>query len=113
MAAYVAANRPADKLVLVTPYDSIANVAQDKYPIVPVWLLINDAFDTAALAPRLKMPTLVIVAENDQVIPRARTMALVSALPENTLKTVLVPGADHNTVADSKAYQEAVGEELR
>lgn len=113
MAAYVAANRPADKLVLVTPYDSIANVAQDKYPIVPVWLLINDAFDTAALAPRLKMPTLVLIAENDQAIPRERTMSLVSALPAPSLKTVLVPEADHNTVVESKAYQDAVGEFLK
>lgn len=113
MAAYVAANRSADKLVLVTPYDSIANVAQDKYPIVPVWLLIHDAFDTAALAPRLKMPTLVLVAGNDQVIPRSRTMTLVSALTSGALKTVLVPGTDHNTVVESKAYQDAVGEFLK
>lgn len=113
MAAYVAANRPADKLVLVTPYDSIAGVAQDKYPIVPVKWLIHDSFDTAELAPRLKMPMLILIAENDQVIPRARTMSLVSAFPAGALKTVLVPGADHNTVVESKVYQEAVGEFLK
>ena len=58
------------------------------------------------------MPTLVVIAENDQVIPRARTDALVSKLGAN-VKTVLVPGADHNTVAESKVYTEAVGEFLK
>jgi hypothetical protein len=35
-----AATRPVDKLMLVTPYDSIANVAADRYPWAPIrWLL--------------------------------------------------------------------------
>lgn len=79
---------------------------------MPVKYLIHDAFDTAALAEKLKMPVLVAIAENDQVIPRSRTEALLPRLGAN-VKTVLVPGADHNTVVESKVYSEAVGEFLK
>lgn len=77
VAIYVADNRKTDRLVLVTPYDSIANVALSKYPFVPVPWLIFDAFDSTKIVPNLKIPTLVLVAERDDVVPGKSTEALL------------------------------------
>ena len=48
VATYVAAYREVSKLALITPFDSIVNVAQGKYPVYPVHLLLHDTFDSKA-----------------------------------------------------------------
>ena len=41
VAVYLASARKVDKLVLVTPYDSIENVAKKSFPIFPISLLFE------------------------------------------------------------------------
>ena len=50
VAVYLAANRPLDKLILLTPYDSIADRRAKLYPMFPVRYLIKDRFDSARVA---------------------------------------------------------------
>ena len=44
------------------------------------------------------MPTLVIVAEHDEVIPRRRTDALIETLDMDNLEVVVLGGAGHNNL---------------
>lgn len=113
VALYVARERPADKLVLVTPYDSIAHVAQSRYPVVPVPWLIHDSFDSASIAPDVKTDTLVLVAENDQIVPRSRTDALLASFSKTAPKVAVIPDSDHNTIVERKAYAEKLKAFLR
>ena len=39
---YLASNRPIEKMILITPYDSIKNIAQKRFPIYPIFLLLKD-----------------------------------------------------------------------
>jgi pimeloyl-ACP methyl ester carboxylesterase len=50
VAVYLAARRPLEKLILLTPYDSVAAVAQKIYPMFPVRYLIKDRFDSSTTA---------------------------------------------------------------
>jgi len=50
VATFVASKRGVDKLVLVTPFDSIQNIAQSSYPIYPMSLMLKDKHDSAARA---------------------------------------------------------------
>jgi pimeloyl-ACP methyl ester carboxylesterase len=108
LAVSLAAQRTVSRLVLVTPYDSIEAVAAQHYPLFPVRWLIHDRFDAAALAPRVRAPTTVIVAERDEVIPRARTDALVSRFAPGVASVVVVPGAGHNTLDGRPDYNAAL-----
>jgi pimeloyl-ACP methyl ester carboxylesterase len=96
VAAYLARERPVSHLVLVTPFDSIENVAGALYPFLPVRLLLRDKFDSASRIAGVRAPTLVVVAENDEVIPRARTDALVAKFPAAQVRVEVVRGATHN-----------------
>ena len=96
IAVRIAALRPVQKLVLVTPYDSIENVAAALFPFAPVSLLLQDKYQSVLLAPRVRAPTLVIVAERDEVIPRARTDALVQAFGHGVAEVRVLLGATHN-----------------
>ncbi len=98
IAVRIAALRPVQKLVLLTPYDSIEKVAAELFPFAPMSLLLQDKYQSAALASHVRAPTLVIVAERDEVIPRARTDALVHAFSHGVAEVRVLLSATHNVV---------------
>jgi len=112
VASHVAAHRPVDRLVLVTPFDSLAAVAQGHYRWLPVGWLMEDRYDSAALLATYRGPVLVLRAGRDAVVPAARTDALVGALPTPP-KVVEFPQADHNDIHLQPGYRRALSDFLR
>ena len=108
VATALASRRPVAGLVLVTPYDSIANVASDRYPWLPVRLLIKDSYDSAARIGQVKAPVLVLIAGDDSSISRPRTDALVAAIAPKLAHIVVISKATHNDIQDSPAYWPAL-----
>lgn len=96
VAAYLATKRKVQRLVLVTPYDSIVNVARKRFPVFPVSLILTDKFDSASRVPDISAPTLAIVAERDEVIPRRNSDALIVRFPKSHITAEVIPGATHN-----------------
>jgi uncharacterized protein len=112
VASHVASRRAVAKLVLVTPFDSLANVAQTHYPWLPVRWLMRDRYASAELLHGHAGSILVVRAGRDQVIPASNTDHLLQALPETT--TVLdLELADHDSVASYPAYGDAVSAFMR
>lgn len=95
VAVRLASEREIRRLVLVTPYDSLTAVARSHFGWLPVGLLMLDRFDAVGRAPRVSSETLVVVAEADEVIPRARSDALVAAFRPPP-RLVVLAGARHN-----------------
>ncbi|MBE0584290.1 MAG: alpha/beta hydrolase [Desulfofustis sp.] len=108
VAVCLAAQRPVDRLVLVTPFDSMAHLASTYYPWVPVKLLLRDRFDSLTRAPSLNMPTLVFIAGQDEVIPASVSDSLVAALNPETAGVEVIDGAGHNTIDLSPQYEKAL-----
>ena len=107
VAVHVAAHRPVGGLILVTPYDSLVNVAKAHYPVFPVGWLLKHRFDSASLAPRIHAPALFLTAVNDQVVPPRFPKALERQWGGPTT-AVAVAGADHNSIDTAPAYWAAV-----
>lgn len=110
VAVYLASVRPVDRLVLVTPYDSIENVAKTHYPVFPISLLLQDKFDSASRAHNISSRTLIILADNDQVIPRSNSESLIKRFPDENIVVKVIQGTDHNTIALSSEYLRLLGE---
>lgn len=108
VAVYLAARRTLDKLILLTPYDSVAAVAQKIYPMFPVRYLIKDRFDSAALAPEIEAPVLITSAEHDREIKLSHTLALKQRFTRAPLEYMMISGAAHNNIVDFPDYREAV-----
>ncbi|MFZ9038469.1 MAG: alpha/beta hydrolase [Gammaproteobacteria bacterium] len=108
VAVYLAARRPLEKLILLTPYDSVAAVAQKIYPMFPVRYLIKDRFDSAALAPEIEVPVLITSAEHDREIKLSHTLALKQRFTRAPLDYLMISGAAHNNIVDFPDYREAV-----
>jgi fermentation-respiration switch protein FrsA (DUF1100 family) len=85
------------KLVLITPYSSMADVAQEKFWYLPARYLLCDSFDSAKHVAAFKGAISLLIAADDEVIGAAsgRQLAKVAARPQLTVFDLA--GAGHNT----------------
>jgi pimeloyl-ACP methyl ester carboxylesterase len=60
-------------------------------------VLMRDRFDSASLAPAIAAETLVVIAGEDEIIPRARSEALVAAFRDRP-RVVVLEGSGHNDI---------------
>lgn len=104
VAVYLASVRDIHQLILVTPFDCLAAVAQDRYPVFPVELILKHRFDSAARAPGITTPTLVLIAGNDEDIPRASTDRLIEAFPDETVRYAVIQDTDHESIIGTTQY---------
>ena len=107
VAVYVAAHRSVRGVILVTPFDSLLNVARHHYPVLPVKFLLKHPFDSAALAPNVKTPALVLIGHQDNIIPHQRSTRLAQ-LWGGPVDTVVIDGVGHNDIQLDNHYWNAI-----
>jgi uncharacterized protein len=111
-AVTLAETRPVSGVILATPFDSFAALGAERYPWLPLGLLLSGRYDAAALAPKIKAPALFVLAERDDVTPVENGAALARAWG-GPQRTVTLAGARHYGVERRDDYWSAVGEFLR
>jgi len=112
VAVHLAAHRSLRGAVLVSPYDSIAEVGKRHYPFLPVSLMLRHRFDSLALAPRIDVPLLCLVATEDRIIPAAHSRVLFEAW--RGAKTWReVPRSDHDSISGEPEYWRSISEFLK
>ena len=104
MAVQVAALRPVSRLVLVTPFDSLSELAARQFPYFPVRWLLRDRYESGHYAAQVKAPTLILAAEHDDIIPADSTKRLFSRFAGGVATMKVVEGAGHNSISDSPDY---------
>jgi len=104
IAVHVASLRPAVKLVLVTPYDSIVGVAAEQYPFMPVSILMQDRYESFLYAPKVRVPTHIIAAARDEIIPRASTEQLLARFAPGVAHMTVVADVGHNSISGDSQY---------
>ena len=104
VAVYVAAQREVNKLALITPYNSIADIAQGRYPMYPAALLLKDTYNSLCFVPKIKAKTFIVLAQNDKVIPRKYSQKLIDAFKKEQLKVDMIQNRGHNDISDDPRY---------
>ena len=107
VAVHVASKRAVDRIVLVSPYDSIAAVATAHFPAALVRAVLSDRYDCATLAPALRAPLLAIAAGRDDIIPIAHSRHLF-ALWGGAKRWIELPQAGHNDLQEYPEYWRAI-----
>ena len=110
-AVYLASQRPLKAVVLVTPFDSLVEVAKRHYPLLPVSLMLRHPYDSIGLAPKITVPLLCIAAARDEVIPAAHARRLFEAWG-GPKRWLLLEEAGHNTTDSHPLFWQNVGEFL-
>ena len=103
VAVQLAAERPVAGVILVAPFDSLAEMAKRLYPFLPVDWMLKHRFDSVALAPKMKVPLLCIVATDDEIIPAQHSKRLYEAWGAPK-QWVGLEGAGHNSTDNAANY---------
>lgn len=107
VAVYLAAHRPIAAVILTSPYDSIRSVAQSIYPYVPIALLLKHPFDSLSLAAKIQAPMLMLLAEQDTIIPQPHSKRLAAAWAGKYTE-IEIAGEDHNSINNNQTYQTSI-----
>ena len=104
VATALAADRPIERLILVTPCDSVANVAAEHLFWIPVRWLLKDQYDSLQRIGKVRAPVLAVIAERDEVVSRARSKALIRGIPSTLRHTFVIAHATHNDISAFPDY---------
>ena len=97
VAVQMATEQRVAALVLEAPYTSIADVAQSDFPLLPVWWLVRDRFDSVEKIARVGVPLFVIHGERDGTIPVKFGRALFAAAAEPK-EAMWLPDVGHDVI---------------
>ena len=109
IAIHVAAHREVERLALITPFDSLKNVAQSHYPLFPVKWLMKDPYDSIELADRIDQPVLALTAEHDRIIPSQHSEKLLQALTRARVESHVITGSGHNDLSFNPSFDRLLG----
>lgn len=92
------ASMPPSKLVLLTPFSSITEVAAQKYWMLPVRWLLKDTFESAQHLLDYAGPVSILIAGKDEVIgPQTGLQLLAQAKKRGPAEVMLIADVDHNS----------------
>jgi len=95
-AAVTDSTLPVDGLILLTPWDSLSNLAQTIYWFLPARWLVLDRYDSIHNLQSFQGRVAVALAEQDEVIPIRHGQRLYESIGTSKKRWVF-SGAKHNT----------------
>jgi fermentation-respiration switch protein FrsA (DUF1100 family) len=98
VAAEMARRGRGAALVLVAPFTSIPALVTSTMPLVPAEALLPDRFDTRSKAGAIRVPTLVVHGDADEIVPFAMGEELARSIEGATL--LRVTGGHHADLFD-------------
>lgn len=111
VAAQLSTKRKIDGLILVTPFDSLKKVAQSMYPWLPIGSLFAHEIDCAEPLRNGSLPTAIVAAEFDEIVPPERTAALRQEVSDLVYEATIT-GAGHNDIYARSDFHEAMRKAL-
>jgi pimeloyl-ACP methyl ester carboxylesterase len=112
VAVQLAARRTLRALVLITPFDSLVEVARAHYPWLPVRTLLKHRFESDRVAPSLEIPALLLIAGQDRIIPAERGLRLARIWGGDAIVWHFA-AANHNDIDRAEGYERALEDFLR
>jgi len=109
--ALQATDIPIPGVVLFTPWDSLPELAQTHYPILPARWLVRDRYDNVENLRGYTGRVAVVLAGRDEVVPVRHGQRLYDSIPANK-NLWLFENASHNAMpvsSDEAWWSEVVG----
>jgi len=107
-ASYHAFLGNVDKLLLISPFSSMTDVAQSKYFIYPVSLLFTEKYDNLKWLNNYQGKIMIIHGDKDKIIPPKFSKKLFNKLSTQEKEYVLIPSYGHNDIWSSDIMTEKV-----
>ena len=100
VALHVAARCEVRRVGLITPYDSILEVAKNRYRWLPVRVMLKDRFESWRDALTVQAPILALLAETDPVTPH-RCWENLKRHFTAPIGVATIPGTNHTNIVEA------------
>jgi pimeloyl-ACP methyl ester carboxylesterase len=111
VATYLSLQRKTRATILITPYENMIDVASEKYPFVPISLLIKHRFESDSYAPKITSPMFSLIATNDEIIPKHHAYKLVEAWKGKTY--ILEVNEDHSSIMKNEMVWQKIDQFIK
>lgn len=109
LASYLAGNHKPAKLILETPYYSMASVGQQLYPIFPVSWAMRFNFKSFEYLKTASCPIYIFHGTEDRVVPYSQGERLFETLPPDQSQLITIEGGRHKDLAGFEEYWQELG----
>ena len=94
----------ADGVILVTPWDTLADLVQTLYWYFPAKWMLRDQYDNIRNLQKFDNPIAVLVAENDEIIPPHHAFRLFESLSPPKRKWIFPLSGHNNWPSEATEY---------
>ncbi len=112
IATHLASNNNPKKLILETPYYSLMDVAQDRFPYLPLKSLLKYRMNSFEYIQKVQAPIRIFHGTEDRVVPFESGEKLYESIPHTNKKLYTIPAGEHNNLSDFEQYQNGISNEL-
>ncbi|MEM8682549.1 MAG: alpha/beta fold hydrolase [Pseudomonadota bacterium] len=110
LATRLATEVEPDLLVLVSPFQNMLSMAQERYPFVPSAIL-RYPFQNDELIGRVRSPILLVHGDEDRFIPLAHSEALMQSASAQA-ELMVIEGANHFNIHTHQRYLDGLSAAL-
>jgi hypothetical protein len=96
-----------DRLIAMSPWTTVSDVAARFYPRFLVKLVLNDHYNSLEAVRGISSPLLIIHGREDTLIPHSQGERLKAAAPDG-VRWVSLPGTGHNDLPDDPRVWDAI-----
>jgi alpha-beta hydrolase superfamily lysophospholipase len=112
IATYVASQKQPSQLVLETPFYNLTDVAQHRFPFLPVQKLLKYRFPSDQFIKSVDCPVTIFHGTEDQVVPIDSGKKLYDAIGDNPARFYTIEGGKHNNLIEFDSFREGLAETL-
>ncbi|OAB78275.1 hydrolase [Cochleicola gelatinilyticus] len=105
-ATYVASKNNPKNLILETPFYSLLDVAERRFPIVPMDLILNYKFPTYTFVSKVNCPVLILHGTKDRVVPYESAKALLEEFDAKNSTFITIEGGGHKNLIKFRKYRD-------
>lgn len=113
IATHVASNNNPAKLILETPFYSLLDVAQDRFPFLPIKQVLKYKMTSFKYIQNTKAPIRIFHGTTDNVVSYESGKKLFDAIPNTDKKMYTIENGNHNNLNEFRVYREGIKLELQ
>ncbi len=113
IATNVASKNKPKQLILETPYYSMVDLAQKKFPIIPVKYLVRYQMPTFEFAKKVACHIIIFHGTEDGIVPFKSGKKLFESLPKEQVTFIQIESAGHNNLIEFEAYRKGIEDVLK
>lgn len=108
IAAYLASKNNPKQLVLETPYYSMTDVGQSRYPFLPVKALLKYRFPTYEFIKNVSCPITMFHGTDDGIVPYKSAKKLLGIAPRANTTFITIERGEHNNLIHYEKYHKGI-----